>query len=123
MRNRKQSKQLSDADYFKVYNRRDYVRAKQIARNRALRLEILEAYGGPICAGCGFDDERALQLDHIDGDGAQRRREIGGVNRGVSGQHTYFWLKKQGFPPGYQVLCANCNWIKRVLNGEVKRHG
>lgn len=26
----------------------------------------------------------------------------------------YSDLRKRGFPAGYQVLCANCNWSKRL---------
>lgn len=34
--------------------------------------------------------------------------------KGHQGQtySLYYKLKREGFPPGYQVLCRNCNWIK-----------
>jgi hypothetical protein len=47
-----------------------------------------------------------LALDHISGGGAIHRKEIGG------GADFYRWLIKSGFPPGYQVLCHNCNLAK-----------
>ncbi len=28
------------------------------------------------------------------------------------GSVLYSWLKKQGYPPGFQVLCHNCNLAK-----------
>jgi hypothetical protein len=68
-------------------------------------METLNAYGGPKCKGCGNEDVRVLQIDHIDGGGTKHHKEVG-LGR------MYKWLKKRGFPPGYQVLCANCNTIK-----------
>jgi hypothetical protein len=65
---------------------------------------VFDAYGGPKCARCGETDQDVLQIDHIDGGGRQHLKEIG--------QNIYAWLHKQGFPPGYQVLCANCNTKK-----------
>ena len=69
-----------------------------------LRDEVLAAYGGPKCVCCGTTDLDVLQIDHIDGGGTQHLKEIG--------HNIYAWLRKQGFPPGYQVLCANCNTKK-----------
>jgi len=62
---------------------------------------------GGKCARCGFDDSRALQFDHVDGRGAKHRREIVGRNSYTMSRHV---LKN---PTRFQVLCANCNWIKR----------
>ena len=80
-----------------------------------LRREVLSAYceADIVCAQCGFTDVRALQLDHIDGGGAKQVRELKG-----RGWTLYRWLRKNNFPQGYQVLCANCNWIKRHTNEE-----
>ena len=64
------------------------------------------------CGSCGFSDHRALQLDHVDNNGAQERKAIG--NRLSAGTTFYRWLRRNGLPPGYQVLCANCNWIKEI---------
>lgn len=65
---------------------------------------------GSICARCGFDDIRALQIDHVNGGGAQETRR-GGYQRMVA-------RIARGMTEGYQLLCANCNWIKRHENGE-----
>lgn len=83
-------------------------------RNFLRKLNALCAYGGS-CARCGFSDIRALQIDHVRGDGAEHRREIGRAN-------IYAWLAKHNYPQDgrFQVLCANCNWIKRAENGEVR---
>ena len=72
--------------------------------HRKLRLEVLLHYsGGSIkCACCGETRYEFMSLDHINNDGAEHRRVVGPT--GVLQD-----LKKRGFPPGYQVLCHNCN--------------
>lgn len=64
--------------------------------------EVHRLLGG-VCAHCGFSDPRALQVDHVDGGGNAERRRIG--------QHQVMKRVLAG-EPGYQLLCANCNWIK-----------
>ena len=78
------------------------------AGNERLRLEVLAHYSGGTmrCACCGQDRVPFLALDHIDGNGATHREEIG------SGASFYRWLKQNRFPPGLQVLCHNCNLAK-----------
>lgn len=76
------------------------------AQTRASLFEVL----GHTCVRCGFADKRALQVDHINGDGAEhRRRETNatGLLRSVKAR-----------PHLFQVLCANCNWIKKSELGE-----
>lgn len=74
-----------------------------------LKHEVLSHYSGgaPQCAICGFSDIRALEIDHINGGGQKHRRETG-LHGGGS---FYRWLKQQGYPEGFRVLCRNCNWI------------
>jgi hypothetical protein len=94
---------------------------KERARQEGIRLkkETLRAYGGTKCAQCGFNDIRALQLDHINNDGYQERELV------MEGWGHYRKLRKKGFPnkDRYQVLCANCNWIKRAEHYEEQRNG
>ena len=75
-----------------------------------VRQEVLAHYSGgtPHCACCGEDHLEFLVLDHVNGDGASHRREVGaGKNRGV-----YMWARQNGFPDGLQTLCQNCNSAK-----------
>jgi hypothetical protein len=71
-----------------------------------LRREVLQHYGGEnlqcSCPGCNVTQIEFLSIDHIDGGGHQHRKQIG-----ESGLYT--WLKRQNFPPGFRVLCHNCN--------------
>jgi hypothetical protein len=69
-----------------------------------LKLETLLAYGR-VCACCGESEPAFLTLDHVAGDGAEQRRVQG--HKGGTAQ--YRLLRKSGFPPGYRVLCWNCN--------------
>lgn len=66
----------------------------------------LIAYGmlGGECVRCGFDDIRALQIDHVNDDGHEEK---------VPRDAQYY--KKVATNKGnrYQILCSNCNQIKR----------
>ena len=81
-----------------------------------LKKEILIYYGNGklVCVKCGFNDIRALTIDHIKGGGHKHRKKQG-VNSGIE---FYCWLRKNSFPSGYQTLCANCQSIKRIENRE-----
>lgn len=75
-----------------------------------VRYRCLAAYsnGLPSCACCEEETFEFLTLDHIDGGGNEARRREG--HRGGTAQYSR--LSRQGFPPGYQVLCWNCNAAK-----------
>lgn len=63
---------------------------------------------GPACVTCGYDkDIRAIQIDHIKNDGVDDRRERGNYA-------IFKGIQIHGGQGRYQVLCANCNWIKQV---------
>lgn len=103
--------------YLKQYYAKNRLRELETARNRnaALKAAAYVAYGGYRCACCGEEERAFLSIDHVGNDGNVHRKAIG---RGTS---IYLWLKKNGFPPGFQVLCMNCNFGKR-MNGGVCPH-
>lgn len=78
--------------------------------NNVIRNRVMGHYsqGTPKCLQCGFSNMNALSIDHINGDGAKHRREVGG------GYRIYLWLIRNNYPDGFQVLCYNCNWLKRL---------
>ena len=45
-----------------------------------------------------------LQVDHIEGGGNVHRQELK-----AQGLDLYAWLRRQGYPVGYRVLCMNCH--------------
>lgn len=81
------------------------------ARRAAARQELIAALGGK-CARCGFADWRALQVDHVNGGGVRHLRAIK-----LSSPVGYLKLIRR-FPAEFQLLCANCNWIKLHERGE-----
>ena len=70
-----------------------------------LQFAAIQAYGGYRCACCGETEPLFLTLDHTNNDGAARRRELGFLG----GARLYEWLRDNGYPKGFQVLCMNCN--------------
>ena len=99
--------------YDKAYNKKHRVRisAQKSVYYKKFRSKVINFLGG-ICVKYGNNDFRVLQVDHINGGGVQELRKIGpkGIyNRVLNGE------------PGYQLLCANCNWIKRYENNENPR--
>lgn len=92
------------------YNRREQRLLRERDKRNKLRLELMELLGGPQCRRCGFADFRALQFDHINGGGTKERREQINVWQVLS--HIKNNLSE------FQVLCANCNWIKRIEDKE-----
>lgn len=77
---------------------------------QGLKLAALIAYSQdpPTCRTCGFTDVRALSIDHVEGSGTRHTQSLGG------GQKIYHWLIKNGFPRGFQVLCMNCQFIRKA---------
>lgn len=134
-------------EYMREYNKRnsDKVKAQKREKYRAkrrdepewveserirsleyyhnLRREVFNAYGGMKCACCGETEESFLTLDHVNNDGAEHRRALTGKTGKVQGvsSGTYAWARRNGFPPGFQVLCMNCNFSKS-RNGGVCVH-
>ena len=101
----------------------EFKRKKNINRKNqraALRLEVLTHYSSGLvrCCLCGFEDMRALDLDHEEGGGNGHRRKVGSsASYGI-----YSELKKEGFPTGYRVLCRNCNWITHLERSNGAHH-
>lgn len=86
---------------------------------RDLRNRFIDALGAK-CASpdClvpnGCTDRRCLQIDHINGDGYIFRKNGLGSSQIIYKYINHLDEAKKIF----QVLCANCNWIKRFVNNE-----
>ena len=86
----------------------------KIARQR-LKDSLIEYYsnGEFKCALCPETRMQLLEIDHINGDGAEDRRQlIEDSGAKWSGLHFYQRLKRQGFPEGFRVLCRSCNYLE-----------
>lgn len=69
---------------------------------------------GDKCVRCGFKDKRALCIDHKNGGGFKELRS------GIS-VVKYYEKVIADVGENYQILCHNCNWIKRHENNEVRQ--
>lgn len=99
-------------EYQKQYYQRPEIKEK--TRRSKARLAIINLLGAE-CVKCGYRDLRALQLDHINGDGCKDNK-----NRKNSNYYTNLLKNPGEVFLKYQILCANCNWVKRYENQEAK---
>ena len=110
-----------DAADFNKANRKDGLRAwckrceGEYHRRKidSLKTRVYHKLGDK-CIRCGFSDKRALQIDHVNGGGNKEHAEV---------KNAASFLKKVLADESgtYQILCANCNWIKRHERYEVVR--
>ncbi len=77
------------------------------------REQLIISLGGYVCVRCGFDDPRALQIEHIFGRSSD-------YNLSKTGILDYLLENPDIAYEELQILCANCNWIKRAENKEVR---
>jgi hypothetical protein len=85
------------------------------ARFRQDRYDALFHYsGGDIrCVCCGERTIEFLGLDHVNDDGAEHRRAVGG-----GGRPFYTWLRKTAYTyDALAVMCHNCN-MARAMYGQ-----
>lgn len=137
-KNRDNKKYQLNREYIKQKNLNYYHKNKKRLRKRRLELapkyrqknnerehvryiklkqEILNAYGRK-CNCCGEKEIIFLELDHINNDGKQHRKEL----KTVGSKAMYRYVKKHNFPKDrFQLLCANCNQGKR-RNGGICPH-
>lgn len=119
-------------DYMKAYNRnykdkfRKEINEEQMTEYWKVKTEVIAHYSNGTMScygwhegnwdnGCPFNcsDMRCLSIDHIKGGGTQHSKTIK--------TNLYKWLKGNDYPNGFQVLCMNCQFIKRIENRETKR--
>ena len=101
--------------YFKHTQNLSLKETKQQKRRRYsanIRLKLLNLLGMK-CKRCGFHDVRALQIDHINGGGSIENKKYGKDLR-----HRQMIKSIERGEKKYQLLCANCNFIKRFENNE-----
>lgn len=70
--------------------------------------------GEGTCRDCGQGDLDVLTFDHIENNGKEHRKD-------VPTSKFLWWLIKNDYPDGFQVLCANCNLKKEVIRRRKNR--
>lgn len=95
-------------EYLTDWQKKNPIRLAKYAREfkQKNRQQIIDLLGGE-CKACGFTDIRALQVDHIIAVGQKNRLAQVNLRKDITIN-----------PHLYQLLCANCNWIKRHENNE-----
>lgn len=88
-------------------SQREYYQ-RQYKLNRSKCLSLL----GNICVTCNNPDIRVLNIDHKNGGGHKEAMKFGGS------YYKKIRLKIESGSNDYQILCANCNQIKRYENNE-----
>lgn len=85
-------------------NRDRYIELKKLTFSKYSQNNTIE------CAICGENTLNFLTLDHIKGRKKHQHSTM------FSAAKLWYYLKKNDFPPGYQILCWNCNVIKYRKN-------
>ena len=104
--------------YAGVKNQRlQYFRKYYPEYTKNLRLKVLDVLGEGKCAKCGIDDYRCLQIDHVKGNGRNDKNNP----KGKAGLSFHLWIVNNidEAKKYLQILCANCNWIKKYENKEL----
>ena len=90
-------------------------------RNYQVRKDaIFSAYGGYVCKCCGEKEKSFLSVDHVHNNAQQMIRD--GLHKRGSASF-YNWLVKNKFPPGFQILCMNCQFGKKNNGGVCPHQG
>jgi hypothetical protein len=93
-------------------------------RRDILRKEIIQLLGekcsNPYNLNHGdfLVDSRCLQIDHVNRESKHREKKNGHATSGNEAYLRFILKEIKSGSKDYQLLCANCNWIKRVENRE-----
>jgi hypothetical protein len=60
---------------------------------------------------CGATHLAHLTIDHVNDDGKIERLTY------RTPKSLYVRLRQEGYPPGYQLMCFNCNAAKHIEGG------
>jgi hypothetical protein len=98
--------------YYSKNNRETAIKW-QLTRMTELKNKVFDILGRK-CVKCGFDDWRALQVDHIFNDGWADISPTSKKRR--TGLNIYYQIVRspEEAKKIYQILCANCNHIKEM---------
>jgi len=99
----------------KYYDNHEKEKSYRRGKYASHRESVLEKFGAK-CECCGETTKAFLEVDHINNDGGKFRRT--GTKSHIN---IYRWLVVNKFPPGFRLLCCNCN-KGRFLNGGICPH-
>jgi len=108
LRNLEKMKQQNRDYYYKNREKKleqEHKRYKELRKKQ--KMLVFQHYGRE-CKCCGDKNIEFMTIDHINNDGAEHRKKVGGT------AHFYSWLIRNKFPEGFQTLCFNCNIAKGI---------
>ena len=101
---------------WKLWREKNPDKARTNARNSRLKKKLalmnFLCNGNICCQKCSFKDIRVLQFDHIKDDGYKRRK----APKNNSLEMWEYYKNPEKALGVFQILCANCNWIKKAEN-------
>lgn len=84
-----------------------YMALKGRRLSALLKAEVIDHYGG-CCETCGETTLEFLSIDHVGGGGTVHRKNL----QEETNQSIFRWLRRNGYPSGYRILCFNHNCTK-----------
>jgi hypothetical protein len=104
--------------YVQRPERRKQKREHGLEVHTRLKLDVFLVYSKrhsnsniPCCRCCGENTSiKFLSVDHIDG-----RKHLPQEEQKLGGKGMVFWLKRNNYPDGFQILCFNCNMTKGIF--------
>jgi hypothetical protein len=99
-----------------VMKERDKINSRH--RRVETKIKVLSNYGRHKQLQCSWPDCPIIDidmlcLDHVNDDGFEQRRS------GLFTNRLYEYLLREGYPEGYQTLCANHNLKKELLRRRI----
>jgi hypothetical protein len=117
--NRKNYEKMKNEDKERYEQYLAYFRTSNRRQGEKTKLTVINHYSnGTMACANPYNEHKepytnlyTLTVDHINGGGWLERKGYGAK--------FYRNLIKSGFPSGFQILCMNCQWIKRRTNHEL----
>jgi rubrerythrin len=88
-------------------------RSTKALYERRLRARLMGLLGGWRCRECGETDPSVLTIDHVNGGGAEERRQMNGYPLVI----RYYLSHPNEAQRKLQILCRSCNWKKHLMQG------
>ena len=99
------------AAYKKAWRIKNPYHIDQQIQYRQDKKEAVYKFLGNKCKNCGENDPIYFQIDHVHNDGNLDRNS-------PNKTHVHTLKKYLENPERFQLLCANCNWAKRMNGGK-----
>lgn len=116
---RRRARYRADEEFREYMKARSRAAMPEVQRKRRAKLKnaVFNHYG-KVCACCGETEETFLTIGHVNGDGAEHRRQLKSRSGGAP---VYLDIIRKGFPADFRIECYNCN-CGAARNGGICPH-